>query len=106
MQMHTVLPHGVLPDQRLGGGDVGRPGPATARPRLGAAPTRPGAAPMLAAGLHRADLVARRRGVREDLRAAVARGEISAQQSARFLARIEAALLAEQHTPPWVPGYR
>lgn len=106
MQMHTVLPHGVLPDQRLGGGDVGRPGPATARPRPGAAPTRPGAAPMLAAGLHRADLVARHRGVREDLRAAVARGEISAQQSARFLARIEAALLAEQHTPPWVPGYR
>ncbi|MBE8526373.1 hypothetical protein ILP97_54425 [Amycolatopsis sp. H6(2020)] len=101
MQMHTVLPHGVLPDQRLGGGDVGRPGPATARPR-------PGSAPVPAAGLHRADLVARHRGVREDLRAAVARGEISARQSARFLARIEAALLVEQHTPPRVPvpGYR
>ncbi|MCT1506857.1 hypothetical protein [Rothia kristinae] len=99
MQMHTVLPHGVLPGERAAGAVAGPPVPATSHPR-------PGSAPVPAAGLHRADLVARHRGVREDLRAAVARGEISARQSARFLARIEAALLVEQHTPPRVPGGR
>ncbi|MFK0727584.1 hypothetical protein NQ707_00095 [Rothia sp. BD8] len=99
MQMHTVLPHGVLPGELEAGAVAALPVHAPSRPR-------PGSAPVPAAGLHRADLVARHRGVREDLRAAVARGEISARQSARFLARIEAALLVEQHTPPRVPGGR